>query len=86
MASLREQWNEDLIKNLRENLSSLIPYELSDIYKIYCFDNESTVKSAEVFSNIDSFAYDYKIEFNVGSKDNSYDIVYKICLLYTSNW
>lgn len=78
MASLREQWNEDLIKNLRENLSSLIPYELSDIYKIYCFDNESTVKSAEVFSNIDSFAYDYKIEFNVGSKDNSYDIVYKI--------
>lgn len=78
MTSLREQWNENLIKSMRENLASLIPYELSDIYKIYCFDNESTVKSAEVFCNIDSFAYDYKIQFNVENEDNSHDVAYKI--------
>lgn len=78
MTSLHEQWDEKLIKSIRENLSSLIPYELSEVYKIYCFDNESTLEDAEVFSNIDAFAYDYKIEFEVGNKDNSQEVVYKI--------
>lgn len=78
MTSMREQWDEKLIKNIRDNLSSLIPYELSDVYKIYCFDNESTIETAEVFGDIDSFAYDYKIEFDVGNKNNEEDVVYKI--------
>lgn len=78
MNSLHEQWDEKLIKNIRENLSSLIPYELSEVYRIYCFDNASTTKDAEVFSNIDAFTYDYKIEFEVGKKDNSQEVVYKI--------
>lgn len=78
MTSLHERWNEKLIKSIKENLSSLIPYELSEVYKIYCFDNESTVKDAEVFSNIDSFAYDYKIEFDVGNRDNLQEVVCKI--------
>lgn len=78
MTSLHEQWNENLIKSIKENLSSLIPYELSEVYKIYCFDNESTIKDAEVFSNIDAFAYDYKIEFDVGNEENLQEVVYKI--------
>ena len=78
MTSLREQWNKKLLKSIKENLSSLIPYELSEIYKIYCFDNNSTVHEAEVFSNIDAFVYDYKIEFDVGNEENSQEVVYKI--------
>lgn len=78
MTCLHEQWDEKLLKSIKENLSSLIPYELNEVYKIYCFDNETTIKEAEVFSNLDSFAYDYKIEFDVGKKENSEEVVYKI--------
>ncbi|MBD5402546.1 sensor histidine kinase [bacterium] len=78
LTCLHEQWNQKLIRNMKENLSSLIPYELNEIYKIYCFDNESSIKDAEVLSNIDSFSFDYKIEFDVRNKDNAQDVVYKI--------
>lgn len=68
---LREKWNHQLLRNLRENLASLIPYELSSVYKIYCFDNQDTIESAEVFSDLEAFSYDYKIEFEVvGSGEN----------------
>ena len=43
----------------------MIPYELSSIYKIYCFWNQNTEEDAEVFSDLDTFSYDYKIEFSV---------------------
>ncbi len=74
LTCLHEQWDQKLIRNMKENLSSLVPYELSEVYKIYCFDNAASIEEAEVFSNIDSFSFDYKIEFEVGSKD----VVYKI--------
>lgn len=78
LTCLHEQWDQKLIRNIKENLSSLIPYELNEVYKIYCFDNEASIEEAEVFSNIDSFSFDYKIEFEVGNKDISQDVVYKI--------
>lgn len=78
LTCLHEQWDQKLISNMKENLSSLIPYELNEIYKIYCFDNESSIKEAEILSNIDSFTYDYKLEFEVGNKDISKDVIYKI--------
>ena len=62
---LREEWGYQLLHNIRENLASLIPYELSSVYKIYCFDNQDTIDSAEVFSDLEAFSYDYKIEFEV---------------------
>lgn len=78
LTCLHEQWDQKLISNMKENLSSLIPYELNEIYKIYCFDNESSIPEAEVVSNIDSFSFDYKIEFEVKNKDISQEVVYKI--------
>ena len=42
LTNLRDDWNSELIHTIRENLASLIPYELSAIYKIYCFGNEDT--------------------------------------------
>lgn len=65
LTGLRDNWNDELLQNLRENLASLIPYELSSIYKIYCFGNKNTEEDAEVFSDLESFSYDYKIEFSV---------------------
>lgn len=65
LTDLRDDWNDELLQNLRENLASLIPYELSSIYKIYCFGNRNTEEDAEVFSDLETFSYDYKIEFSV---------------------
>lgn len=65
LTHLREQWNDELLQKIHENLASLIPYELSSIYKIYCFGNKDTVETARVFSDLESFSNDYKIEFSV---------------------
>lgn len=78
MSSLHEKWDEELVKSIKANLSSLIPYELNNIYKIYCFDNKSKVEDAEVFSNIDAFAFDYKMEFVVDHTYNHQMVEYKI--------
>lgn len=68
LTDLRDDWNDELLGTIRDNLSSLIPYELSSFYKIYCFNNTDTEDDAEVFCNLDSFSYDYKIEFAVSEK------------------
>lgn len=65
LTHLRDVWNDELLRTIRESLASLIPYELSSIYKIYCFNNTDTEEKAEVFSDLESFSYDYKIEFSV---------------------
>lgn len=78
MSHLHDKWSDDLIKSIRENLSTLIPYELGEIYKIYCFDNKTSIYNAEIFSNIDTFSYDYKIEYEVGNEEERQDVRYKI--------
>lgn len=78
LSNLHEAWNDILIRNIRENLSSLIPYELGELYKIYCFDNKTSIHDAEVFSNIDAFSYDYKIEYEVGRDKDKQEVLYKI--------
>ena len=65
LTRLRDEWNDKLLCSIRESLASLIPYELSSVYKIYCFGNNDTEEEAEVFSDLESFSYDYKIEFSV---------------------
>lgn len=78
LSCLHERWDEALVKKIRDNLSSLIPYELGEIYKIYCFDNVTNIHDAEVFSNIDAFSYDYKIEYEVGKNEGQQDVHYEI--------
>ena len=58
LTELRDEWNEQLLHGLKESLASLIPYELSSVYKIYCFNNETTIEDAEVFSALEAFSYD----------------------------
>lgn len=69
MTHLRDDWNEDVIKQIRENLSSLIPAELSAEYRLYCYTNTDTIDTAEVLSDAAAFAFDYKIEFKVSTEN-----------------
>lgn len=69
MTNLRDEWNEDVLKEIRENLSSLIPAELSAEYSLYCFANKDTVDTAEVLSDTAAFNFDYKIEFSVSNEN-----------------
>lgn len=78
LSNMREHWDENLIHEMHDNLSSLIPFELEKIYKIYCFDNQTGMKDAQVFSNIDAFSYDYKIEFQVGDETDTQRVEYRI--------
>lgn len=78
LSNMREHWDENLIHDMHDNLSSLIPFELEKIYKIYCFDNQTGMKDAQVFSNIDAFSYDYKIEFQVGDATDTQRVEYRI--------
>ncbi|MCI8965513.1 MAG: histidine kinase [Clostridia bacterium] len=64
ITNLREEWNHDLIENIRKSLSSLIPPDIENEFSIYLFENNQKQEEALIISqNIDN--YDYKIEFQV---------------------
>ncbi|MDE5698435.1 MAG: HAMP domain-containing histidine kinase, partial [Lachnospiraceae bacterium] len=42
------------------------------------FDNKTKIQDAQIFSNIDAFSYDYKIEYEVGKDKGQQDVCYKI--------
>ena len=64
ITNLREEWNIDLIKNIKKSLATLIPPDIENEFAIYFFYEDQSEKEALIISdNID--AYDYKIEFNV---------------------
>jgi len=64
ITNLREEWNIDLIKNIKKNLATLIPPDIENEFAIYFFYEKQNEKEALIISeNID--AYDYKIQFSV---------------------
>ncbi len=64
ITNLREEWNIDLIKNIKKSLATLIPPDIENEFAIYFFYEEQNEKEALIISeNID--AYDYKIQFRV---------------------
>lgn len=64
ITNLREEWNIDLIKNIKKSLATLIPPDIENEFAIYFFYEEQNEKEALIISeNID--AYDYKIQFSV---------------------
>jgi len=62
---LRDKWGADRLENIKNELSTLIPYELNKVFNIYLFDNHTNSEDAAVLHDIDAFSFDYKIEFNV---------------------
>jgi hypothetical protein len=66
---LRDMWNSDRLDDIRKELVTLIPFELSQIFNIFLFDNVVGADAASVLHGDDDFSYDYKIEFDVDSDD-----------------
>lgn len=64
---LRDKWNSRLISDIKNELITLIPSELSQSFNIYLFDNYSSLDSATVLHSDDGFSFDYKIEFVVSA-------------------
>ena len=70
--NLREEWNDDLINNIKESLASLLPPNIENEFSIYFFKENDTLKDAFINSKgIDT--YDYKIQFQ--SKENNVEII-----------
>lgn len=66
---MRDKWSNKQLESIRNNLRSLIPMEISEIFKIYIFNNSNTVEQAEVLTDNNDFSYDYKINFEVKEED-----------------
>lgn len=69
VSNMRDKWSNKQLESIRNNLRSLIPMEISEIFKIYIFNNSNTVEQAEVLTDNNDFSYDYKINFEVKEED-----------------
>lgn len=65
LSMLRDKWGQKLISDIKNELTTLIPGELSQSFNIYLFDNSTSIEDAAVLHSDESFSYDYKIEFAV---------------------
>lgn len=89
--NLHDLWDEVLFKNVYDSLSTLIPYELKELFDIFLLDNDTVFEEASVITQISKIKYDYKISFyveedgkiNVFLIRNEFDFgdnIEKICL------
>ncbi len=62
---LNDSWNKSTIENIRKYLSSLMPPNISESFKLYFLDNSTDNESSALSTNNDNFEYDYKISFKV---------------------
>jgi len=67
----RDEWNAERIDDLKKELNSLIPSEMSGVFNIYLFDNISSLDDATVLHDNEAFSYDYKIHFEVDDSGRS---------------
>ncbi len=65
LSLLRDKWGSSRMEDIKNELSTLIPHELSKIFNIFLFDNNTTIENAAVLLNSDSFSFDYKVDFKV---------------------
>lgn len=69
ISNLSDLWTDDLIDNIREKLSSLIPPDIENEFSIFLFNNNQKIENSKIVSeNIDK--YDYKIKFEVKEDKN----------------
>ena len=65
LTSLRDSWNDNVIKKIKDDLITLIPYEMKSEFQVYFFDEQNSSEDAEVLDVENAFSYDYKIKFKV---------------------
>ncbi len=70
--NLREEWNLDLINDIKQSLASLLPPEIENEFSIYFFKEKDIIKDSFINSKgVDT--YDYKIQFE--TKENNIEII-----------
>lgn len=65
LSMLRDQWGTTLIEEIRKELVTLIPSELSQTFNIFLFCNDTNMDDAAVLHSDEGFSFDYKIGFDV---------------------
>lgn len=65
ISSVRDNWNQKFINKLKNNLSTLIPQEISDLFNIYLFEEDTTINDAKLVMSVAESACDYKVSFSV---------------------
>ncbi|GAA0780154.1 sensor histidine kinase [Hathewaya limosa] len=69
LTNLRDVWNDKFINKLSNNLSTLIPPDIEEIFKIYLFEESTLLNEAYIQSKFINI-YDYKILFQCNEKGN----------------
>ncbi|MFY3791816.1 ATP-binding protein [Ureibacillus sp. MALMAid1270] len=70
LTNLRDDWSVSLVERIKNNLATLIPPEMENIFKIYFFGEDTKTEDAKVGKKDGLFSYDYKIQFNSNSDGN----------------
>lgn len=70
LSELREEWSLALVDKIKNNLATLIPPEIENIFKVYFFTENTSTEEARVTMNDGLFSYDYKLQFDADSNGN----------------
>lgn len=65
ISPVRDNWSESFIKNLKLNLSTLIPQEISSFFTIFFYEENTNTDDAELVLSVAEAICDYKISFSV---------------------
>lgn len=65
VSPVRDEWSDKFINNLKSNLSTLIPQEISNLFNIFFFEENTTVDEAALVMAVAETTCDYKIAFSV---------------------
>lgn len=71
LSDLRDDWNKATFDNIKQSLTSLIPANIENEFKIYLVDNHTNIDNCLILPNIID-SYDYKINFK--SHNNIVDV------------
>lgn len=65
VSPVRDDWSEKFINNLKSNLSTLIPQEISSLFNIFFFEEKTSADDAMLVMSVAETACDYKLSFSV---------------------
>jgi signal transduction histidine kinase len=70
LTNLSDSWDTATIESIKSNLKTLIPPEFKEVFNIYFFESNTSLKDAMLLQDTDGFSYDYKIKFQALSNGN----------------
>lgn len=65
ISPVRDLWDQKQVKKLRDNLSTLIPQEISEVFNIYFFEENTSTEDAKLVMTVADSVCDYKIAFDI---------------------